>query len=367
MPSLNRFSSGVVLAVILSSLGAVQADPALKLEVTVPDNVSNVDNLVATARLTNTGDQALDLYNEPRGLLNKAPTDSFKLVKENDDSAATFDGVLTKYNFASATSFTHLEPNESVDVTHNLADAYSFSSGGAYNVVPSNTRFFYKGEDGQPVPIDATVERTHTAKLTGSLVSRRVQKRQEHAAKYKKRALEAQALGKRATQFANCTPDQERVIQQSVYVASLYVAQAEKYLTLNAQGNERYTTWFGEYSSDNHQTVLTHYATIRKSDVKTYTFDCACQESSDTYAYVYPSEFGHVYLCNQYMLAEISGTDSKAGTIVHESTHFTANGGTRDLAYGKPRAQALAIANATAATMNADSHEYFAENTPYLA
>ena len=113
--------------------------------------------------------------------------------------------------------------------------------------------------------------------------------------------------------------------------------------------------------------MLKHFATIRKSDVKTYTFDCACEESDDTYAYVYPNQFGHVYLCNQYMLAEISGTDSKAGTIVHESSHFTANAGTRDLAYGKPRAMALATANATAAINNADSHEYFSENTPFMA
>ncbi|CAG7855171.1 Peptidyl-Lys metalloendopeptidase Short=MEP; AltName: Full=GfMEP; Flags: Precursor [Serendipita indica DSM 11827] len=365
MPSFNRFSSGVLLAVFLSSLGAVQADPALTLRILGANSVENVDNFNVTVQLKNTGTEALELYNEPRGLLSKAPTDSFKILKANDDSAASFDGVLAKYNFASATSFTNLGVGESVDVTHNLAQAYSFASGGAYNVVPSNTRFFYKGEDGQPVPIDATVERTHTAKLIGSLVSRHVQKRQEHAAKYKKRALEAQALGKRATQFANCTPDQEQAIQESVYVASLYVAQAEKYLTLNTETTDRYGTWFGEYSADNHQTALSHFAAIRKSDVKTYTFDCACEESSDTYAYVYPSEFGHIYLCNQYMLAAVSGTDSKAGTIVHESTHFTANGGTRDLAYGQVRAQALAAANATAAVNNADSHEYFAENTPY--
>ncbi|KIM20659.1 hypothetical protein M408DRAFT_30180, partial [Serendipita vermifera MAFF 305830] len=64
---------------------------------------------------------------------------------------------------------------------------------------------------------------------------------------------------------------------------------------------------------------------------------------------------------------EVAGTDSKAGTIVHESSHFTLNGGTKDLAYGQTRAQALAVSNSTGATMNADSHECFAENSPALA
>jgi peptidyl-Lys metalloendopeptidase len=84
-------------------------------------------------------------------------------------------------------------------------------------------------------------------------------------------------------------------------------------------------------------------------------------------AYVYPDQFGHVYLCGQYLAANMTGSDSKAGTIVHESTHFTINGGTEDTAYGAGPAQELARTNATAAVGNADSHEFFAENTPKLA
>ncbi|KIM23518.1 hypothetical protein M408DRAFT_262997 [Serendipita vermifera MAFF 305830] len=110
-----------------------------------------------------------------------------------------------------------------------------------------------------------------------------------------------------------------------------------------------------------HDRVLDHYGKIRKSDLKTYTFDCECTEGSDVFAYVLPDEFGHVHLCN------LAGTDSKAGRIVHESFHFTLNGGTKDLAYGQTRAQALAVSNSTGATMNADSYEYFAENSPALA
>ncbi len=62
----------------------------------------------------------------------------------------------------------------------------------------------------------------------------------------------------------------------------------------------------------------------------------------------------------------MTGTDSKAGTLVHEMSHFTAVAGTDDHAYGQTNAKSLAISNPDLALNNADSHEYFAENTPFL-
>ena len=57
----------------------------------------------------------------------------------------------------------------------------------------------------------------------------------------------------------------------------------------------------------------------------------------------------------------------QAGTIIHESSHFTANGGTNDYAYGQTACKNLAISNPANAVRNADSHEYFAENNPALS
>ena len=39
--------------------------------------------------------------------------------------------------------------------------------------------------------------------------------------------------------------------------------------------------------------------------------------------------------------------------------------GTDDWAYGQSAAKSLAISNPTRALDNADSHEYFSENTPF--
>ncbi|HEV8631557.1 MAG TPA: M35 family metallo-endopeptidase, partial [Thermoanaerobaculia bacterium] len=50
----------------------------------------------------------------------------------------------------------------------------------------------------------------------------------------------------------------------------------------------------------------------------------------------------------------------------HETSHFTVVAGTDDWAYGQSACKSLALSNPTNAVDNADSHEYFAENTPAL-
>ncbi|HEU4744115.1 MAG TPA: M35 family metallo-endopeptidase, partial [Anaerolineales bacterium] len=84
------------------------------------------------------------------------------------------------------------------------------------------------------------------------------------------------------------------------------------------------------------------------------------------YAYVYPSQPYNIYLCQAFWSAPLSGTDSKAGTLIHEMSHFNVVAGTDDVVYGQAGARTLADENPDAAITNADSHEYFAENTPPL-
>jgi peptidyl-Lys metalloendopeptidase len=56
----------------------------------------------------------------------------------------------------------------------------------------------------------------------------------------------------------------------------------------------------------------------------------------------------------------------QSGTLIHESSHFTRNGGTDDNTYGQSSCKSLAISSPADAVDNADSHEYFAENNPAL-
>lgn len=134
--------------------------------------------------------------------------------------------------------------------------------------------------------------------------------------------------------------------------------------SLNGSSGNRYTTWFGNYSSGRHNTVSGNFDAIKDAlDNKPLTFDCSCNQSY--FAYVYPNQPYKVYFCRAFWNANETGTDSRGGTIIHEISHFNAVAGTDDIVYGQSGAQSLADSNPNDAVQNADSHEYFAENTPH--
>ena len=165
------------------------------------------------------------------------------------------------------------------------------------------------------------------------------------------------------TSFNKCTTAQQSALVTARTNASNYAANALSYLNANNQG-PRYTTWFGVYNSARYSTVTSHYAAIGNAmDTKPVTFDCSCKKKN-VYAYVYSNQPYTIYLCGVFWNAPATGTDSKAGTLVHEMSHFTVVAGTDDWAYGQTNAKALAISDPNKAIDNADSHEYFAENTP---
>ncbi len=63
-------------------------------------------------------------------------------------------------------------------------------------------------------------------------------------------------------------------------------------------------------------------------------------------------------------MAPLNGTDSQGGTLIHEMSHFDVVAKTDDFVYGQAGAKNLAITEPDNAVMNADNHEYFAENNP---
>jgi hypothetical protein len=145
----------------------------------------------------------------------------------------------------------------------------------------------------------------------------------------------------------------------------------------NAPANtssERYATWFGSPNSTRQRDVTTHCKDIYNAlENKTIKFDCSsCKSNSDinydsTYAYVYPNDPYVINLCGAFWQSNLSGRDSQSGTLVHELSHFTVLAGTDDHVYGDVDAKNLANTNPTKAVNNAENHEYFAENTPFLS
>lgn len=164
--------------------------------------------------------------------------------------------------------------------------------------------------------------------------------------------------------YVSCSTTRQSTLVTALSNAQSISLKARDYLnnlpSTSRSTDTAYKTWFGAYTSSRYSTVQSHYTNIYSAfSTKTFTFYCDCTDSS--YAYVYPSQPYKVHLCGAFWNAPMTGIDSKAGTLVHETSHFTVVAGTQDYAYGTTACKNLAISNPDRAIMNADSHEYFAE------
>ncbi|TQK07497.1 M35 family metallo-endopeptidase [Herbaspirillum sp. SJZ107] len=168
--------------------------------------------------------------------------------------------------------------------------------------------------------------------------------------------------GGAALGFSQCSNPQQQSVTEAFKAAQTMAQDAGAYL----QGTQgpRYSGWFGAVDAARTATVARHFTAIGEAFAgKPVTVDCGCRE--DYYAYVYPNQPYKIHVCNAFWSAPMTGTDSKGGTLVHEMSHFTVVAGTGDWAYGHEAAAALAAGNPERAIDNADSHEYFGENTPH--
>ncbi len=171
----------------------------------------------------------------------------------------------------------------------------------------------------------------------------------------------------RAASFSSCSSGQQAEITTALDAAETITSEARSALaglTENQRpGSPRYLKWFGQHTEGGFSRVLSTFTetenVIANSEIE---FDCSCNEPF--FAYVFPVDPFKIYLCPLFWNASLFGTDSRAGTIVHELTHFPEIIGTHDHAYGARDVANLAIVDPTRATFNADSYEYFAENTP---
>ncbi|KAF8710374.1 peptidyl-Lys metalloendopeptidase, partial [Rhizoctonia solani] len=347
------FATALASAAIIG----VSASPGLSLSLVTPESVSDIEDFSVTAIVKNTGNETLKLLKDPRGVLSSARTHTFSVA--NEKGSPQFTGMFVKYSpdaivkKNNAASFTILEPGQSFEITHSLAGVYNFTNTGAGNFkldTVSNV-FEYVDASGNLATIEAATQSKKVG-VSGKLVSTRGLPK-----------VEARSLGKRA--YVGCNSDQQSLIATAAKSANEYVKEASSYLSGVNSGTNRYTTWFGAYTAERASTVTSHFSSIG-TDATSVTFDCSTC-TVDAFAYVYADDSTRVYLCRSFWEAPNTGTDSRAGAIVHELSHFTVNGGTEDYAYGHNLAKNLAKSNPAQAIMNADSHEYFAENTPALS
>ena len=169
--------------------------------------------------------------------------------------------------------------------------------------------------------------------------------------------------------FNSCSADQQAALASDINASEVITRNALAALTELPESERstspRYLQWFGAFSPDRYATVTETYRNAEQvfEDGST-EFICDCDEPF--FAFVFPIDPFKVYLCEFYWRAAQTGTDSRAGTILHELSHFPEVAGTRDNAYGQRAVANLAINSPAASVNNADTVEYFAENTPFI-
>lgn len=168
-------------------------------------------------------------------------------------------------------------------------------------------------------------------------------------------------MGQSIGGYTKCTTSQQSSMQTAHNNAVSISSKAKQHLAANPSGSTLYTYWFGTYTSSRFSTVVSHYNSIYDAFVnKSVVYDCGCKKNY--YAYVYPSQPYKIYVCRAFWAAPNLGRDSRAGTLVHEMSHFNVTAATDDWVYGASGAHSLALSNPTKAIDNADNHEYFAED-----
>lgn len=305
--------------------------------------------------LTNTSSKIMRVprYQLPLGALEAK---LFKVTR--DGKQVAYEGPMIKRGLPSASDFAILRPGQSYRSVVDLAEAYDMRKSGTYTVTLASPMqhaslsggSMLKTPRGLPLTLQSAPLRMYA---TGKLPD-----------PTKGKGKPGSGTSSGGVSFVGCDATQTSQLLTAVGSARGYTEDAKGYLASNQEG-PRYTTWFGAYTSSRYSTASQHFVAIDGAMDQSggqIKINCGCKQSY--YAYVYPTKPYEIFVCRAFWSAPNTGTDSRAGTLVHEMSHFDVVAGTDDVVYGQSGAKNLASSDPDAALRNADSHEYFAENTP---
>ena len=172
--------------------------------------------------------------------------------------------------------------------------------------------------------------------------------------------------------FRQCSPQNISDIEKARINAFDALSAATVQITPQ---NGAYKTWFGRWDAARAKFVRNTVSAL-KTHIRTSKITYVCERppacESGVYAFVYPEDSGTIYLCAPYfdlpMLSEatfleVFNSGTRAGTIIHEMSHYEDVGSTSDYCYNRDVCSAYARTNPNGAAHNADSFQYFAEDT----
>jgi len=286
-----------------------------------------------TFSVTNTGDQAVTVLRWDTPLEAILSSDVFEIA----DGEINYNGRHIKRHEPLDTDFVRLAPGETVSASLALNQYYEIVDHASYQVSFDGSISYTVAAGKQLSSAVAKVAAMQSVDLTSSTV---------------------------AVDLAPAPPVAALAASEQLTIAArdalINLPVAER------ASSPRYTQWFGAYTAARYSEVqggMSNAVDVMANQV--IDFNCDCDEGA--FAYVFTNDPFKIYLCRAFWTASVTGTDSQAGTILHELSHFPEVKGTDDHAYGQSAAAALARSNPAQAANNADSFEYFVENTPDIA
>ena len=372
--SFNRFmKSAVGIAALAAACNAAAAPKGVAVTL-VPEKTAlgQTDDVVVRVTFTNTSSvpQYILKFRTPFNGIEEALFDI-----KRDGQPVPYLGAHIKRAAPTRSDYFVLKPGASHSMKVELSALYDMSVSGDYQIAyktSSPQLFLAQPQDNARAGAAAAfnADNTDNASLASNPVSVWIDGRVARGQK-SQLMLDIEEMKRAAAQpaaaslsFSKCTTSQQTTIAQAMSAGSNMASNSNTYMQNGVIGT-RYTKWFGANNATRVATVKSHFAAIKDAFAnKPVTVDCGCNQNY--YAYVYPTQPYKIYVCKAFWAAPMTGTDSKGGTLVHEMSHFNVVAGTDDHVYGQSGAASLAISDPAKAVDNADSHEYFAENTPAL-
>ena len=308
------------------------------------------DNVAVRLTITNTSGQP-QMILKWHTAFSEIEESLFEVTR--DGAKVPYLGAHYKRPAPKASDYYLLKPGASHTVRVELSDMYDMSITGEYKISYSAKSMNLFGTNEKVV---GEIKSAAAAIWIDGALPRGAESQMS-------KAIDPPAPMAGALAFSKCTTAQQADVRTAMATASSMADGASSYMAGSL--GARYTKWFGASDAARITKVKTNMAAIKDAfDTKPVTVDCGCKKTY--YAYVYPNQPYKIYVCKAFWTAPMAGTDSKGGTLVHEMSHFTAVAGTDDWVYGQSGAASLAISDPAKAVDNADSHEYFSENTPNL-
>ena len=136
--------------------------------------------------------------------------------------------------------------------------------------------------------------------------------------------------------------------------------------TWSPKTQQDFQKWFGTTAPEHRNLVLER---LKKEKALTenltkenfFQAEGKYADEKKLFAYVHPNDPKKIFLGEAFANAPDMGSNSRAGTLAHEISHFTVIAGTNDYAYGEKDCSALALADPERALNNADNYEFFLE------